>query len=245
MTGPSPPPSPSSLPPVRVLVVDDDFMVARLHRTFVERLPGYQVVGTAHTGAQAVAAAQELRPDLVLLDVYLPDVGGLEVLDQLRRLPGADMDVLVISAARDVDSLKRALRGGAVHYLVKPFEFDALRAQLALYARRRHELAAMAAASPAEQSQVDRVFGAAGSSGGRPVARLPKGISQETVDLVARALERAGAEGVTATDCAEQTGLSRSSTRRYLEYLLAAGRAEVQHQYGAAGRPHRRYRLRG
>jgi response regulator of citrate/malate metabolism len=225
---------------IRVLVVDDDFMVARLHKDFVERVPGYAVVGVAHNGAQALQGAASLHPDLVLLDIYLPDMSGLEVLSRLRRLPGGDMDVFVISAATDVDSLKQAFRGGTIHYLIKPFEYGALRAQLTQYARRHAELAAL---TNAEQEQVNRVFLAHGP---RTFPRmLPKGISQETIDLVQAALRDAAVNGLSATECAELTGLSRSSTRRYLEHLLSTGSAEVRHRYGSAGRPERRYRLRG
>jgi len=223
---------------IRVLVVDDDFMVARLHTNFVQRMPGYSVVGVASTGAQALHAAGALQPDLVLLDVYLPDLSGLEVLRRLRELPGTDMDVLVISAARDVDSLKQAFRGGAIHYLVKPFEYDALRAHLQEYAQRRQALASL---TDAHQDEVDRVFRAHGSTAAG--GRLPKGISQETVELVEAAVRDAGTTGLSATECAEATGLSRSSTRRYLEHLVTVGSAEVKHRYGVAGRPERRYRL--
>lgn len=107
--------------PIRTVVVDDDFMVARLHSSTVTRLDGFEVVGVASTGAQALAVVKDKRPDLVLLDVYLPDLTGLEVLRRLRGL-GADCDVIVISAARDLDSLRQAMQSGVYQYLVKPFE---------------------------------------------------------------------------------------------------------------------------
>ena len=64
---------------IRVLVVDDDFMVAKVHGAFVGRTPGFEVAGVAHTGAAALHAAEELQPDLVLLDIHLPDLSGSEV----------------------------------------------------------------------------------------------------------------------------------------------------------------------
>jgi DNA-binding NarL/FixJ family response regulator len=118
---------------IDVLVVDDDFMVARVHRTFVERVEPFRVVGVANTGEQAAHAVDELRPDLVLLDLYLPDVFGLDVIPRLRT-SGHDCDVMVISAAREADTVRGAVRHGVVDYLLKPFEFEDLRARLERYA---------------------------------------------------------------------------------------------------------------
>jgi response regulator of citrate/malate metabolism len=219
---------------IQVLVVDDDFMVARLHSSVVARQPGFEVVGAARTGAEALAAVRTLRPDLVLLDIYLPDISGLEVLRRFRE-SSADypVDVIVISAARDLDTLRTALRGGVFQYLVKPFEIESLRSRLEDYAAHWAELHHL---TEAHQDEVDRVFRT--QSGRVPP---PKGISPETTDLVLQALGNAPDDGLSATDCAEATGLSRSSTRRYLEHLVTIGRAEMRPRYGVAGRPERRY----
>ncbi len=224
---------------ISVLVVDDDFMVARLHSSVVAREEGFEVAGIASTGTDALRAVEATRPDLVLLDIYLPDMTGLEVLRRLREGGGEDIDVIVISAARDLDTLRTALRGGVFHYLVKPFEIESLQQRLREYAVHRAELDEL---TEVGQDDVDRVFrvGAVARAGGL----LPKGISQETTDLVLQALEAADEDGLSATECAESTGLSRSSTRRYLEHLVSVGTAEMRPRYGAAGRPERRYRLR-
>ena len=223
---------------IHVLVVDDDFMVARLHSSVVSRQPGFEVVGAARNGAEALAAVRSLRPDLVLLDIHLPDMSGLEVLRRFRE-SAADypVDVIVISAARDLDSLRTALRGGVFQYLVKPFEIESLRSRLKEYAEHRAELQRL---TDVDQAEVDRVFRAQGSRG---AVAAPKGISPETTDLVVQALGDAPDDGMSASDCAEVTGLSRSSTRRYLEHLVTIGRAEMRPRYGVAGRPERRYRL--
>ena len=110
----------------------------------------------------------------MLLDVYLPDVSGLDLLGALREA-APEVDVLVISAAREADTVRRALRGGIVHYLMKPFSYDDLRVRLEHY---QQAYAAMAG-EHTDQADVDRVFGVSGAD-----KRLPKGFSAETLRLV-------------------------------------------------------------
>jgi response regulator of citrate/malate metabolism len=218
---------------IEVLVVDDDFMVARIHTGFVERTPGFTVTGVAHTGAQALAEAERLQPDLVLLDVYLPDVSGLDLLGALREA-APEVDVLVISAAREADTVRRALRGGIVHYLMKPFSYDDLRLRLEHY----QQAYAGMAGEQTDQADVDRVFGVSGAD-----KRLPKGFSAETLRLVEDTLRQETAD-VSAAEAASLLGISRVSARRYLEHLVETGKVEVALRYGEVGRPERRYAWR-
>jgi response regulator of citrate/malate metabolism len=215
-----------------VLIVDDDFMVAEIHRRFVERIDGFRPVGVASTGAEALDAAQRLHPDLMLLDVYLPDMSGLSVLHALRAA-GDPVGVIMITAARELDTVRGALDGGAADYLIKPFEFDHLRAKLSTYAARAD---ALAADGGADQSMIDALF-----SGAAPATApvLPKGLGAETGALVLDAVRGAGE--VSAAECADLVGISRVSARRYLEHYLGTGLLELRLQYGG-GRPERRYR---
>ena len=220
---------------IRVLVVDDDFMVARIHTGFVQRVPGFEVVGSRHTGAEALAAVAELKPDLVLLDLYLPDLFGLDVLARLRSA-GQDCDVMVISAAKEAEAVRRASRQGVADYLLKPFGFDELRERLERYAEQRDLLDAAVVEG---QDDIDRVLARRGSSAA--AGPLPKGMSVETAQVVERTL-RESSDTLSATECAQQVGLSRVSARRYLEHFCSTGQAEVRLRYGSTGRPERRYR---
>ena len=225
---------------IRVLIVDDDFMVAKVHAGFVAALDGFEVVGSASSGAQALAEVERLRPDLVLLDIYLPDMTGLEVLRRLRT-GGSDVDVIVISAARDVDSIRSALHGGVLHYLVKPFDRRTFETRLRDYAALRGELVDL---QEAAQPDVDRMFGMSRASARPATAPTPKGIAPETLELVRKTLEGVGADGLSASECSERTGLARVSARRYLEQLVAQQEADVRQRYGTAGRPERRFTSR-
>lgn len=216
-----------------VLVVDDDFMVAEIHRRFVEQVDGFRAVGVARTGAEALTAARELEPQLILLDVYLPDMTGLEVLQRLRS-GGDGVGVIMITAARELDTVTGALDGGAADYLIKPFEFDQLKAKLEAFAARAD---ALESADGVDQSLIDSLFGSSGAPAAQEV--LPKGLGAETGRLVLDAVQDAGE--VSAAECAERVGISRVSARRYLEHYLSTGAVELRLQYGV-GRPERRYR---
>jgi response regulator of citrate/malate metabolism len=225
---------------IGVFIVDDDFMVAKVHAGFVSALEGFQVVGTASTGATALEGIGRLQPDLVLLDVYLPDMTGLDVLRQLRAA-GAATDVIVISAARDVESIRTALHGGVLHYLVKPFDRRTFETRLLDYAALRSDMGEI---SEADQRDVDRLFTRSRRGGPATAVTTPKGIAPETLELVRRALTEAGPEGLSATECSDRTGLARVSARRYLEQLVTQEQADVRQRYGTAGRPERRFTLR-
>lgn len=218
---------------IDVLVVDDDFMVAKIHRGFVERVEGFRVVGSADTGERTLAAVADLRPDLVLLDLYLPDIFGLDLVPRIRAA-GHECDILVITAAREADAVRGAVRHGVVNYLLKPFGFEDLRSRLEEYAAQR----ASVPDSVTSQADVDRVLTL--NRPGPSAARLPKGLSPETAALVADAM-RAADGTLSAAECAVEVGISRVSARRYLEYFSSLGQVEVSLRYGAAGRPERRY----
>jgi response regulator of citrate/malate metabolism len=220
-----------------VLVVDDDFMVAEIHRRFVEQVDGFRTVGVARTGADALSAVRELQPRLILLDVYLPDMTGLEVLQRLRS-EGNRVGVIMITAARELDTVKGALDGGAADYLIKPFEFGQLKAKLEAFAARAD---ALESAGGVDQSLIDSLFGAP-SAASSPHEVMPKGLGAETGRLVLGAVRDAGE--VSAAECADLVGISRVSARRYLEHYLGTGALELRLQYGV-GRPERRYRLGG
>src|SRR5207253_2538496 len=159
---------------IDVLVVDDDYMSASVHRAYAERVPGFRVVGEAHTGAEALLLADHLLPQLVLLDIYLPDISGLDVIRRLRARQ-APVDVIAVTAAKDVETLRTAMQGGVVHYLVKPFLFDTFRDRLERYAALRGRFDRL---SEANQNDVDHLFSLLRAQGR---GGLPKGISAPTL----------------------------------------------------------------
>ncbi|MBP2018128.1 two-component system response regulator DctR [Symbiobacterium terraclitae] len=224
----------------RVLVVEDDPMVAEVNRAYVEGAGPFTVVGTARTAAEGLELAAALAPDLVLLDIYLPDMDGLAALREIRRreLP---CDVLAVTAARDVQTVQEVLRNGAVDYIIKPFKFERLQATLLAYARMRARLRESADLSQAELDRWRAGLGAA--PGARQERSLPKGLTEWTLRQVLLYLVNAN-RPLSAAEVGNGIGLARVTVRRYLDYLVQEGRLGVELQYAPVGRPVYRYFLR-
>jgi response regulator of citrate/malate metabolism len=212
------------------MVVDDDFRVADLHARFVGRIPGFEVVGVANTASEAVELAKQLRPDLALLDQYLPDALGTSIAQELG------CDIIMLTAANQGGVVREAVGRGVVNYLVKPFSETTLAERLRAYARFRGQLGGDRTLDQAEIDRAVRVL----HEGDHLDAALRKGRSSHTARLVVDAL-RTAAEPVTAADLAAQLGLSRATAQRYLSDLAADGRVTVELRYGTTGRPEHLY----
>ncbi|WP_370247641.1 response regulator [Nocardioides sp.] len=221
--------------PIRVLVVEDEELAAEAHAAYVARTPGFVVAGVARSVAEAGRVLATAQVDLVLLDLHLPDGHGLGWLQRLRA-GGELVDVIAVTAARDLDAVRHAVAHGVVAYLLKPFTYAAFRARLEQYAAFRAELAG--SAEQVVQEEVDQVLGRLRPAGGA----LPKGMSQETLTAVVAALRAAGA--LSASEAAQAVGASRVTTRRYLEHLAATDVVRRRSRYGGGGRPEVEYVLR-
>ncbi|MEO3818841.1 response regulator [Plantactinospora sp. B24E8] len=222
---------------IRVLVVEDEPLLADAHRAYTERVPGFRVVGVAHTAREAMAALRAdggAGVDLVLLDFRLPDLHGLDVCRALRAA-GSVTDVLAVTSARDLAVVRAAVALGVTHYLLKPFTFAAFRDKLERYAEYRRQ--ALVDGTVDAQHEVDRMFA---TLRGADADTLPKGLGTQTLDAVLAALR--AEPGLSATEVSARTGISRVTARRYLEHLVDVGRVARSPRYGAPGRPEMEYR---
>jgi response regulator of citrate/malate metabolism len=232
-------------PEFTVLVVDDDFRVASVHVGFVEAVPGFRVVGQAGSAADALRQARDLRPDLVLMDVYLPDGDGLEVVRQLLAEPdpatgsGSAPAVIVISAANDLATVRRAVQLGALHYLVKPFGFAELAERLTAYRHAQERIAALGDA--ATQDDVNRLFELL-----RPTSAPPPEEGRRLAPTLQAVLDAVAAQraDVSAQEIASAIGISRTTAQRALTQLEQSGLVRLELRYGSTGRPEHRYAAR-
>ncbi len=218
---------------IRVLVVEDDPRAAEAHQQYIGRVPGFLACGTAASGAEARRLLGRMPVDLLLLDLYLPDGHGLDLVRTLRA-DGVGADVIAVTSARDLAVVREGVSLGVVQYVLKPFVFATLRDRLVRYAAFR-----ATAGEAGGQEDVDRALAALRFA---ETATLPKGLAGPTLAAVTRVLRDAGEPGMTAGAAAEAAGISRITARRYLEHLVATGRAERSPRYGQIGRPELCYR---
>jgi response regulator of citrate/malate metabolism len=222
------------VPDLRVLVVEDEPVALEAHAAYVARVPGFVVAATAATSQEALRALQAHDVDVVLLDMFLPDRHGLDVIRAMRAA-GHRADVIAVTSARDLDIVRSAVSLGVVQYLLKPFVFATLRERLEAYRTYRDQLGS--ADEVTTQAEVDEVV-----AGVRPTApaTLPKGMGEDLLGKVSRALR--GAEGLSASELAEAVGVSRVTARRYAEHLCESRLAVRTQRYAGAGRPEVEYR---
>ncbi|GAA4480988.1 response regulator [Microbacterium panaciterrae] len=227
-----------TIPESTVLVVDDDFRVASVHVGFVEAVPGFRVVGQAGSAEEALRQAREVRPDLVLMDVYLPDGDGLDVVRQLLADPDPPA-VIVISAANDLATVRRAVQLGALHYLVKPFGFAELAERLTAYRNAQERIAALGDA--ATQDDVNRLFDLL-----RPGPAPAPEEGRRLAPTLQAVLDAATAQrsDVSAQEIATAIGISRTTAQRALTQLEQSGLLRLELRYGSTGRPEHRYAVR-
>jgi len=222
-----------------VLVVDDDFRVASVHIGYVERIDGFRVVGEAHTAAEALALSQSLAPDVLLMDIYLPDGDGLAVVKQL--LTGSSPPaVIMISAANDVETVQTALKLGVVHYLVKPFEFGTLVERMNAVRDVTDRLANFPEA--ATQDDINALFTTLRAKSST-ADRAHEHHLAPTLQLVYATLS-ASAMALSASEVAAQAGISRATAQRALAQLEQSNTVTLELKYGRTGRPEHCYRVR-
>ena len=219
---------------INTLCVEGDYHVASIHSAYVRKVRGFAVAGHASSVASARAEIKRLGPTLLLLDLYLPDGHGLDLVRETRgRTDPHRPDFPVTTAARDTASVRAAMQLGTVHHVVKPFSFAQLEERLNAYRGLRGRIERM---DEPEQHDVDTLYGLLHR---RP---LPKGQSAPTMTRISELLEAAG-HGVSAAEIAEQVGISRSTAQRYLAELARQGKIELRLHYDATGRPEHRYRI--
>lgn len=224
---------------IRVLIVEDDVRIADLHRRFTMRVEGCEVVGVAYNLDDARLMIETLEPHLVLLDLYFPEGSGTDLLREIRA-EGRELDVILITAAREVGPLKEAVRGGVFDYLIKPVSADRFHECLSKFSSYRKRICCDECI---EQRDVDSLLhNSCGNAHGPQSGALPKGIDLLTLGKIKSAMEHAPADsGLSAEEVGANVGVSRSTARRYLEYLTSAGAIYADQVYGSIGRPERRY----
>lgn len=217
---------------IKIVIVEDDIGIAEIHRRNLDKIGYVEVIGIAASKEEATTLFDVLNPDLVLLDIYLPDGNGLDILRELRQKESSP-DVILITADRDVNTLQEAMRGGVVDYLLKPVIFSRLEDSINKYLSQKEQFINRV---DIDQTMVDAMLHSTTTT---PVARLPKGIDGVTLEKVRQLF--VNEKQLTADQAGELIGASRTTARRYLEYLISSGELSADLSYGSVGRPERTY----
>jgi len=214
---------------IKVLIVEDDPMVAELNKHYLEQVEGFSLVGMVSNGAEALEFLKTQEVTLILLDIFMPIVDGMELLNRIRSI-GHNIDIIMITAARNSVNIQNSLRQGVVDYLVKPFQFERLYAALIAY---RERIQLIEECAVLNQNEIDRRIL---SKGDLPAGDLPKGLERETLNSV---LEQAKlySTAFTTEEMAQKVGVSRVSVRKYLTFLKETGTLQARLVYHAVGRP--------
>jgi two-component system response regulator DctR len=218
-----------------VLIVDDDPMVAQVNKGFTNAVPGFEVVGCASNGLDALSMLSSLQVDLVVLDIYMPKLDGIEVLAKIRQ-SGYEVDVLMVTAANNTATISSAFRSGVVGYIIKPFKFERFQSTLENYREMKLKLKNK---SYLNQTELDKLM----SENQTKDSLLPKNLHKATLTNILDFL-CTSSDALSAEEVAAGTGLSRATTRRYLEYLSSVGSVELLLEYISVGRPTNRYKIK-
>ncbi|MEK0291686.1 response regulator [Caldifermentibacillus hisashii] len=221
---------------IEVLIVEDDRRIAEIHRRFIEKIDGFSCIGMAFTGKEAEEWIAIVKPDLVLLDVYLPDMLGTQFINRIHN-QNLDTDIILITAASESDIVKKAFRGGVTDYILKPLTFDKFQESLLTYRKKREIFLEN---KKIDEQAIQLLWNKKIEELPYHSPSLPKGIDPITSEKIMNYLLQAN-QGITAEKMGKQAGVSRSTARRYLEYLVSIRKAKAELIYGSIGRPERRY----
>ncbi|MFE4704413.1 response regulator [Peribacillus simplex] len=222
---------------IRAVIAEDDFRVADIHEKFLKNFDEIEVVGKAVNAKKTLRILEQKSPDLLLLDVYMPDQLGTDLLPDIRK-KFPNVDIIMITAATDKDQLEKALHYGVENYLIKPVEMKRFNQVIEEYLKKVH---LMKSKQEIDQDFVDLILkkGSAVSETNDGPA-LPKGVDEITLAKVIEVL-KASDIGLSAEQVSGQIGASRTTARRYLEYLISVKKCKAEVVYGVVGRPERRY----
>ncbi|MDR7001194.1 response regulator [Neobacillus niacini] len=225
---------------IEVLIIEDDLRIAEIQKRFIEKIEGFQAVGIAASYEEAKTFIELLQPDLLLLDVYFPDMNGLDLLKETKQQE-KQMDVIMITATKEIHKVQEAISIGVFDYMIKPVIFERFKQSLGRYQEYHRKLNEFRDENlHVTQQQVDKLLrkDLTGAAYDKPY--LPKGIDPLTLEKVLEVLGKVN-YGLTAEVVAKEIGVSRTTARRYLEHLMSEEKIAADLAYGTVGRPERVY----
>jgi response regulator of citrate/malate metabolism len=221
---------------IEVMIVEDDPMVMEINSKFLKKVEGFSLYKGVGNLTDAKKFIQVRKPDLILLDVFLPKENGIDFLKWLRN-EQIDVDVILITADKTAGRVQEAFRYGAVDYLIKPFSFERFKEALLQFKERHY---AYKKIDEIEQTALDKLILTKAVTQEEEV--LAKGLNKYTYKSIWEEILRRDSGYFTAEELSEKIKVARVTVRRYLEYMEKEGLLEKLVEYGKVGRPQHRYR---
>ncbi|MDQ0158210.1 response regulator [Alkalibacillus salilacus] len=221
---------------LKIAITEDDYRVASIHEGFLEKVPDCEVVFKALTAEDTLTKLSHHDVDLILLDIYMPDRLGTDIITEIKAIH-PHIGIIMISAGTDRDIVEQALQNGVFDYIIKPVTIERFVEAVESFKEFR---ASLDERDEVDQRFLDDYFGR--QKGGKNESLpedTPKGIDPLTLKKVQDILQKE--VGITAEEMGEQMGASRTTARRYLEYLISENECQAELEYGIVGRPERRY----
>ncbi len=224
---------------IKVAIAEDDFRVAEIHEKFLHKVDGVKLVGKARSGKETLTLVQSKKIDLILLDIYMPDMLGTDLIEKIKKMDQS-IGIIMISAANEKPMIEKAIQLGIFDYIIKPVKMERFIAAVERFKQAKNKLEATL---EVEQSILDEYFGYQTVPQQTSSHKdTPKGIDPLTLEKVKKILTNYNT-GMTAEEIGEKMGASRTTARRYVEYLISIGEGKAELEYGDVGRPERKYYL--
>ena len=227
---------------IRVMIIEDDPMVRDINTKFLQRVDGFQLIKATSNLTEAQSFMEKQKPDLILLDIYLPKENGIDFLKWLRA-EEIKVDVILITADKTINRIQEAFRYGARDYLIKPFTLERFEESLLKFKDRFYNFKN---GNEIEQKELDKYI-----SSGKDLTEeentnnldLTKGLNRYTYDTVWQQVQQIGENYTTPEELGEILGIARVTCRKYLEYMSTEGKVQMLIEYGKIGRPQHKYKI--
>ncbi len=212
----------------KVLIVEDDPMVSMINEQYIRKDKDFIVVKSLRNGQSALEFLEKNEINLVILDVFMPYLDGIETLKKIREKK-FDLEVIMVTAANDTKTLEETMHLGVLDYLIKPFASERL--QIALEKFKAKKIA-LNEKTILDQSSIDKLM----NSYKKEAKIYPKGIQETTLKRILEFFEK-NSDWNTTDFIAENLNISIVTARHYLLYLVQENKIKEDINYSTGGRP--------
>lgn len=225
---------------IKVMIIEDDPMVRAINSKFLEKIDDFHLVKAVSNLSDAKQFISQEIIDLILLDIYLPNENGIDLLKWLRN-EEIKTDVILITADNTSKRILESFRYGAVDYLIKPFTLERFIETMNDFKKRYNGLNNLEIIG---QNELDKCICKSVAPEKEVEASeddFEKGINKYTYKIIWDEVEKSTEKYLTAKKLSEKTGVARVTVRKYLEYMEKEGKLKKILKYGKVGRPQHKY----